>query len=97
MRSGRSNPSHGVLTFVSVHRRIQEITTKIEEIREKCKLLQIVSSGNIEEKLSGFVKELKQQVDGTQVLSFPQRTQQPSLVADEGHISSQWSWPHTLV
>ena len=74
MRSGRSNPSHGVLTFVSIYRRIQEITTKIEKIREECKLLQIVSAGNIEEKLSGFVKELKQQVDRTQVLSFPYRT-----------------------
>ena len=77
--------------IVLCHRRIQEITPKIENIREECKLLQIVSAGHIEEKLSGFAEELKQQVDRTQVLPFLQRHRQSPLVADEVHISSQWS------
>lgn len=65
--SHRSHNSHNNVDVDLVHSQIQEITAKIEQLRNESTPLRIVKAGYIEEKLAGFVKDLKQHVDNTQV------------------------------
>ena len=51
-----------------VHSHIQKTTTQIEELRNEALPLQVVKAKYVEEKLSGFVKDLKKRVDNTKVV-----------------------------
>ena len=56
------------LTHGSAQSNIQETTIEIKKLRDESLPLKVVKAKYVEEKLSGFVKDLKQRVDNTEVL-----------------------------